>query len=206
MLQSKRIWVSTRLYLIRHGGTAWSESGQHTGRTDLSLTEQGRKESRTLGERLRAVTFAHVFSSPLQRARETCQLIGWDAKVEVEPDLAEWDYGDYEGRRSIDIHKDRPDWNLFRDGCPGGDMPAHVSDRADRLLARLRTMQGNIAICSHGDFGRVLGARWIGLSVDQAQHFLLNTASLSVLAYEHDRIDRPAIALWNEVTRDRFGL
>lgn len=188
-----------RLYLIRHGETAWSLSGQHTGRSDLSLTEHGEQESRTLGERLRAVTFEHVFSSPLVRARQTCQQIGWNV-VEIEPDLVEWDYGDYEGQRSGDIRKGRADWNLFRDGCPRGEMPAHVSDRADRLLARLRTLQGNIAICSHGDFGRVLGARWIGLSVWQAQSFVLHTASLSVLDHAHDRIDEPVIALWNAVS------
>jgi broad specificity phosphatase PhoE len=190
-----------RLYFIRHGGTAWSLSGQHTGRTDLPLTEQGEQESRQLGEQLRSVIFERLFCSPLLRARQTCQLIGWNATVEIEPDLAEWDYGDYEGQRSIDIRRERPDWNLFADGCPHGELPGHVSDRADRLLARLRTLQGNIAICSHGDFGRVLGARWIGLSVRQAQHFLLNTATLSVLGYEHDRIDHPAIALWNAAPR-----
>jgi broad specificity phosphatase PhoE len=153
--------------------------------------------SRELGEQPRAVGFARKCSSPLLRARQTCELIGWDATVEIEPDLVEWDYGDYEGRRSIDIRRERPAWNLFRDGCPGGEMPAQMSDRADRVLARLRTVQGNVAICSHGDFGRVLGARWIGLSVGQAQRFLLGTAALCVLGYEHDRIDRPAIALWN---------
>jgi broad specificity phosphatase PhoE len=186
----------TRLYLVRHGGTAWSLSGQHTGRTDLSLTEPGEQESRALGERLRFVRFEHVFSSPLLRARQTCQAIGW-ATVEIEPDAVEWDYGDYEGQRSIDIRERRPGWNLFRDGCPHGETPEQVSGRADRLLARLRALQGTIAICSHGDFGRVLGARWIGLSVQQAQHLLLHTASLSVLGYEHNVLDHPAIALWN---------
>ena len=199
--------MSTRLCLIRHGGTAWSVSGQHTGRSDIALTEQGRQESRELGARLRGVTFARVLSSPLLRARQTCDTIGWDAAlVDIEPDLAEWDYGDYEGRRSVDIRQERPDWNLFRDGCPGGEMPAQVSDRADRILARLRTQQGNIAICSHGDLGRVLGARWIGLTAEQAQRFVLDTASLSVLGYEHDRIDRPVMILWNEVSRERFEL
>jgi probable phosphoglycerate mutase len=158
-----------------------------------------------LGARLRGATIARVLSSPLLRARQTCDMIGWDAAVVgLEPDLAEWDYGDYEGRRSVDIRRERPDWNLFQDGCPGGETPAQVSERADRILARLRTLQGNIAICSHGDLGRVLGARWIGLTVEQAQRFVLNTASLSVLGYEHDRIDRPAIMLWNEVSRERF--
>jgi broad specificity phosphatase PhoE len=199
-----------RLYLVRHGETAWSLSGQHTGRTDLPLTERGEHESRELGGRLRLLMFERIFSSPLLRARQTCQQIGWAAAVEIEPDLAEWDYGDYEGRRSIEIHKERPGWNLFRDGCPQGEMPGQISDRADRLLARLRTLEGTIAICSHGDFGRVLGARWIGLPARQAQHFLLDTASLSVLGYEHNRVDQPAIALWNcgtppAATRVVFG-
>jgi len=199
--------VSTRICLIRHGGTAWSVSGQHTGRSDIGLTELGRQESRELGARLRGVTFARVFCSPLLRARQTCDMIGWDAaRVDIEPDLAEWDYGDYEGRRSVDIRQERPDWNLFRDGCPGGETPAQISERADRVLARLRTLHGNIAICSHGDLGRVLGARWIGLTVEQAQRFVLNTASFSVLGYEHDRIDRPAMILWNEVSGERFEL
>jgi len=199
--------MSSRFCLIRHGGTAWSVSGQHTGRSDIALTERGRQESRELGARLRGVTFARVLSSPLLRARQTCDMIGWDAAlVDIEPDLAEWDYGDYEGHRSVEIRRKRPDWNLFRDGCPGGETPAQVSDRADRILARLRTLQGSIAICSHGDLGRVLGARWIGLTVEQAQRFVLNTASLSVLGYEHDRTDRPAMLLWNEVSRERFEL
>lgn len=198
--------MSTRLCLIRHGGTAWSVSGQHTGRSDIGLTEQGRQESRELGARLRGTTFARVLCSPLLRARQTCDLSGCDdAPVEIEPDLAEWDYGDYEGRRSVDIRQDRPDWNLFRDGCPGGETPAQVSDRADRILARLRPLQRNIAIFTHGDVGRVLGARWIGLTVEQAQRLVLNTASLSVLGYEHDRIDRPAIMRWNDVPLERFG-
>jgi probable phosphoglycerate mutase len=181
-------------------------SGQHTGRSDIALTEQGRAESRELGARLRGLRFARVLCSPLLRARQTCELIGCDdARVEIEPDLAEWDYGDYEGRRSLDIRHDRPQWNLFRDGCPGGEAPAQVSERADRILARLRSMQGNVAMCSHGDVGRVLGARWIGLTVEQAQRFVLNTASLSILGYEHDRIDRPAIMLWNDIPLERFG-
>jgi len=194
--------VLSRLYLIRHGETAWSLSGQHTGRTDIPLTEQGEQDARKLRERLCAVRFTRVFSSPLQRARRTCELAGLGEVAEVEPDLAEWNYGAYEGQRAVDIRKGRPDWNIFRDGCPSGESPAQVSERADQLIARLRTLESNIAIFSHGHFGRVLGARWIGLPVRQAQHLLLSTASLSVLGYEHNRAEESAIALWNAVSSD----
>lgn len=188
-----------RLYLIRHGETAWSLSGQHTGRTDIPLTEQGEQEARDLGERIRTLKFSRVLTSPRQRARRTCELVGLDTLAEIEPDLAEWDYGDYEGLNSADIRNGRPDWHLFRDGCPGGESPAQISERADRVIARLRAFEGNIAIFSHGHFGRVLAARWIGLAVGQAQPFLLSTASLSVLGYEHDRAEQSAIVLWNSV-------
>jgi len=188
-----------RLHLIRHGETAWSLSGRHTGPTDIPLTEQGEQDAHELAERLRAVRFSRVFTSPRQRARQTCELVRLDAGTEIEPDLAEWDYGDYEGQRSVEIHKGRPDWNLFRDGCPHGESPAQVSERADRVIARLRALAGNIAIFSHGHFGRVLAARWIGLPVEQAQHFLLSTASLSILGYEHNHAAEPAIVLWNAV-------
>ncbi len=189
-----------RLHLIRHGETAWSLSGQHTGPTDIPLTEQGEQDARELAERLRAVRFNRVFTSPRQRARRTCELVRLDAVAEIEPDLAEWDYGDYEGQRSVEIRKGRPDWNLFRDGCPRGESPAQVSERADRVIARLRALEGNIAIFSHGHFGRVLAARWIGLPVGQAQHFLLTTASLSILGYEHNHAAESAIVLWNAVS------
>ena len=190
-----------RLHLIRHGETAWSLSGQHTGRTDIPLTKQGEQDARELTERLQAVRFNRVFTSPRQCARRTCELVGLDAVAEIEPDLAEWDYGDYEGQRSVEIRKGRPDWNLFRDGCPGGESPAHISERADRVIARLRALGGNIAIFSHGHFGRVLAARWIGLPVGQAQHFLLSTASLSIFGYEHNLAAESAIVLWNAVSR-----
>ncbi len=194
--------MDSRLYLIRHGETAWSLSGQHTGGTDIPLTKQGEQDARELGERLRAVRFSRVFTSPRQRARRTCELIGLDAVVEIEPDLAEWDYGDYEGQHSVDIRKGRLDWNLFHDGCPRGESPVQVSERADRMIARLRALEGNIAIFSHGHFGRVLAARWIGLPVGQAQHFLLNTASLSILGYEHNLASESAIVLWNAVSNE----
>ena len=192
----------SQLYLMRHGETAWSLSGQHTGRTDIPLTEQGEQDARKLAERLRAVKFSRVFTSPLQRARRTCELAGLGDVAEVEPDLAEWDYGDYEGQRPVDIRKARPDWNVFRDGCPGGESPAQVSGRADRVIARLRTLEGDIAIFSHGHFGRVLAARWIGLELRQAQHLLLSTASVSILGYEHNVAEVPAIVSWNVTSKE----
>ena len=196
-------WPSmlSQLCLVRHGETAWSLSGQHTGRTDIPLTEKGEQDARKLAERLSTVKFSHVFTSPLQRARRTCVLAGLGEVAEIEPDLVEWDYGDYEGQRPADIREARPGWNVFRDGCPGGESPAQVSERADRVIARLRTLEGDIAIFSHGHFGRVLAARWIGLEIRQAQNLLLSTASVSILGYEHNLAEVPAIVLWNAVSK-----
>ena len=193
-----------RFYLIRHGETAWSISGQHTGRTDVPLTAPGEAAAQALGRRLREISFTQVLTSPRQRARRTCELAGLGAAAKIDPDLAEWDYGDYEGQRTAGIVATRPNWNLFHDGCPQGESPAEISDRADRLIARLRTLEGNVALFSHGHFGRVLGARWIGLPVTSAQHFLLGTASISVLSHEHDRADQPVIALWNAAGSEFF--
>lgn len=181
---------------MRHGETAWSRTGQHTSRSDLPLTVRGEEEARELGTRLRGVTFDLVFTSPRLRARRTCELAGW-ANATVEPDLAEWDYGDYEGRRSDEIHAERPAWDIYTDGCPGGESPAQIVTRVDRLIARWRALTGRIAVFSHGHFGRVLGARWIGLPVTEARYFALGTASYSVLGHEHDRVDRPLIVQWN---------
>jgi broad specificity phosphatase PhoE len=185
--------TSVRLYLVRHGETEWSLSGRHTGRTDLPLTAKGEQKARMLGERLRTVPFLRVLSSPRQRARQTCALAALTLETEIEPDLAEWDYGDYEGLYSTDIRKGRPGWNLFRDGCPHGEMPAQVSDRADRLVARLRALDGNVALFSHGHFGSVMAVRWIGLPVVEGQHFLLGTASLTILGYEPNNRVLPVI-------------
>ena len=185
------------LYLIRHGETAWSLTGQHTGHSDIPLTPHGEDEARGLAVCLQGIPFVHVFTSPLQRARQTCELAGIRTIAEMEPDLAEWNYGDYEGMNSSDIRKKNPGWNVFRDGCPNGEIPIQVSDRADRLIARLRLLNGNTALFSHGQFGGVLAARWIGLALAQGQHFPLGTASISILSYEVNHPEVSVIQRWN---------
>ena len=187
-----------QIFFIRHGETAWSKAGRHTGRTDILLNAPGRAAARRLQARLATIAFRHVFVSPRRRAAETCDLAGVGTDAEIEPDLEEWDYGSYEGRRSGEIHAERPRWNIFRDGCPGGESPARIAARADRLIARLRGLSGAIALFSHGHFGRVLAARWIGLPVRSGEHFLLGTASVSVLGYEPKPGGPPVISLWNE--------
>jgi probable phosphoglycerate mutase len=192
-----------QLYFIRHGETAWSLSGQHTGRTDIPLTAHGEDEARGLGPCLRAIEFTRVLSSPLQRARRTCELAGLRASAVIEPDLSEWDYGDYEGQLSANVCKVRPGWNLFRDGCPGGETPAQISARADRLLAQLQRLEGNVALFSHRHFGCVLAARWIGLQAVEGQHFALGPASLSILGHEASHPNTRVIALWNTLPASR---
>jgi broad specificity phosphatase PhoE len=184
--------------LARHGETAWSLSGQHTGLTDLPLTERGERNARRLGERLRGLTFARVFTSPLQRAARTCELAGFGAVAEVDRDLLEWNYGQYEGRRTVEIHAERPDWQLFRDGCPGGESPDQIGARADRVVSRLRAIRGDVLLFSSGHFLRVLAARWLGLEPGAGRYFLLSTASLGTLAYEHNNRSEPVIRLWND--------
>jgi len=186
------------VYVARHGETAWSISGQHTGRTDLPLTPKGECNARRLGGRLEGTTFAKVFTSPLQRAARTCELAGFGSGVEIDPDLVEWDYGQYEGLRTSEILAKRPDWHLFRDGCPGGESPGQVGERADRVVQRVRTVHGNVLLFSSGHFIRVLAARWLALGAGVAgEYFLLSTASLSALSYEHN-LSHPAIQLWND--------
>jgi probable phosphoglycerate mutase len=188
-----------QLYFIRHGQTVWSLSGQHTGRTDIPLTTRGEEEARQLGPGLRAITFDRILTSPLLRARRTCELAGLAPTADIEPDLAEWDYGDYEGMRSVDIRHEHPGWNVFRDGCPNGETPETIRDRADRLIGHLGALHGNVALFSHGQFGCVLAARWIGLPVLAGQHFALRPASLSILGHEESHPDMRVIALWNSV-------
>jgi len=185
------------VYLARHGETAWTLSGQYTGLTDIALTERGERNARRLEERLRGLTFAKVFTSPLQRARRTCELAGFGAVAEIDRDLVEWNYGDYEGRRSAEIHREHPDWQLFRDGCPGGESPSEVAARADSAVKRVRAIGDNVLLFSSGHFLRVLAARWLGLEPGAGRYFLLSTASLSALSYEHD-LSQPAIRLWDD--------
>ena len=185
------------IYLARHGETAWSLSGQHTGRTDLPLTEGGERNARALGVRLRGLVFAKVFTSPLQRAAHTCDLAGFGSAAERDPDLMEWDYGHYEGRRTTEILAERPDWQLFRDGCPGGESPAEIGARADRVVSLVRAVHGDVLLVSSAHILRVLTARWLGLEAAGGRYLLLSTASLSVLGYEHN-LAEPAIRLWND--------
>ena len=185
------------IYLARHGETAWSLSGQHTGRTDLPLTEGGERNARALGVRLRGLLFAKVFTSPLQRAAHTCDLAGFGNAAERDPDLMEWDYGEYEGRRTAEIHVERPDWQLFRDGCPGGESPAGIGARADRVVRQVRAVAGDVLLFSSGHFLRVLAARWLGLESAGGRYLLLGTAALCILGYEHN-LSEPAIRLWND--------
>lgn len=185
------------VYLARHGETAWSLSGQHTGRTDLPLTERGERQARALGGRLRGVNFAKVLTSPSQRAKRTAELAGFGDGAEVDPDLAEWDYGHYEGRRTADILAERPGWFLFRDGAPGGETPDQAGARADRVIQRVRAVGGNVLIFSSAHISRVLAARWLGLEAAAGRYYLLDTSSLSILGYEHN-LSEPAIRLWNE--------
>jgi probable phosphoglycerate mutase len=186
------------IYLARHGETAWSLTGQHTGLTDLPLTERGERNASRLQQRLKGLTFAKVFTSPLLRARRTCELAGFGTVAEIDRDLVEWDYGAYEGRRTAEIRAERPDWQLFRDGCPGGESPAQVAARADRAVSRLRAAEGDVLLFSSGHLLRVLTVRWLGFELTaQARSFMLSTASLSALGYE-DSLSRPVVRLWNE--------
>jgi broad specificity phosphatase PhoE len=185
------------VYLARHGETAWSLSGQHTGRSDLALTERGERNALRLGERLAGATFAKVWTSPLRRAARTCELSGFAATSELDADLVEWDYGRYEGRTSAEIRRERPGWQLFRDGCPGGEMPGQIGARADRVIARVRAVAGDVLLFSSGHFLRTLAARWLGLEPAAGRLLVLDTASVSTLGYDHDRSE-PALQLWND--------
>ncbi len=186
------------IYLARHGETTWSLSGKHTGLTDLPLTERGQRNARALGKRLQGLSLTTVLTSPLQRAARTCELAGFGTAAEVDRDLLEWNYGDYEGRRTVEIHAERPDWQLFRDGCPGGETPEQVGARADRAVRRVRAVHGDVLLFSSGHFLRVFCARWLGLEPGAGRYFLLLTASLSALGYDGG-LSQPAIRLWNDI-------
>lgn len=186
------------VYLARHGETEWSRTGQHTGLTDLPLTEHGERNALLLGERLRELEISRVSTSPLQRARRTCELCGFSSMAEVDPDLVEWDYGEYEGKTGAEIRVRHPGWDVFVDGCPGGESPQQVAARADRVVRRLRTHSENTLVFTSGHFIRVLAARWVGSDPGLlGRKFLLDTASLSALGYDRD-LSRPIIALWNQ--------
>ena len=182
------------LFAIRHGETEWSLSGQHTGMTDIPLTDNGRR----LAERMRPVlakeNFDLVLVSPLQRARLTCELAGLGDRSVIDPDLIEWDYGEYEGLTSPQIHATRPGWLIFRDGCPGGETPEQVAARADRVIARARAAAGDVALFAHGHVLRVLASRWVGLGAEIGRHLLLDTGTLCVLGYYGET---PALKIWN---------
>lgn len=184
-----------KIYFIRHGETEWSLSGRHTGYTDIPLTNNGEKEAHALMPCLRRVSFAHILSSPMLRARQTCALAGLGETPEIVPELAEWNYGDYEAQRTRDIRVKQPGWNIFQDGCPNGESPAQISSRADQLIIRLDSLEGNIALFSHGQFGSVLVARWIGLVAAEGQHLMLGPASVSILCYNPSHPGVRVIAL-----------
>lgn len=183
-----------QVFIVRHGETEWSLSGQHTGTTDIPLTEHGRQVARLLRPILAKESFALALTSPLQRARETCRLTGFGDVAKVEPDLVEWNYGRYEGLTPAQIHATAPGWLIFRDGCPGGEQPEEIGARVDRVIAKVRAVDGNVALFAHGHVFRVLAARWLGLPASAGQHFLLDTATMTILSYYRGI---PAIKQWN---------
>jgi probable phosphoglycerate mutase len=188
-----------RLYLARHGDTEWTDARRKTGRTDLPLNELGVKRARQIGQRLHQFSFAQVFTSPLQRASRTCELAGYGEVAEKNSDLVEWDYGQYEGALSADIWRDRPDWELFRDGCPGGESAKDVAGRADRFISRVLQVDGDVLAFSSGHIIRMIAARWLGLPPNAGRYFYCRPASVGVLGFEHERKGEPIIGLWNFV-------
>jgi broad specificity phosphatase PhoE len=192
--------LSPQIVLVRHGETAWSRSGQHTGRTDVPLLEDGQRMARALEKPLRAWSFAEVWTSPLSRASDTCALSGHGVIARPDPDLMEWDYGEYEGKTSKEIRAKAPDWTLWKDGTPGGETAEQVGARADRVVEKAQRVQGNVLIFSHGHMLRVLAARWLGLSPSEGRLFALSTASISVLGWDGDQ---PVIVTWNDTAHLR---
>jgi broad specificity phosphatase PhoE len=189
------------VYLARHGETAWTISGQYTGSTDLPLTERGERNARRLGERLKGLTVASVFTSPLQRAMRTCELAGFGHDAVIDHDLVEWNYGSYDGMTTEEIHQQRPDWEIFREGCPGGESLMDVAVRANRVVDRLRALDGDALLFSSSHFLRVFVACWLGLTPLSGRHFFLGTSALSTVGYDHGRQD-PVVRLWNDCGHD----
>ena len=188
-----------KIYLARHGETIWSLSGQHTGMTDIPLTDHGKADALHLGKRLHGLTFAKVFSSPLQRALKTCELAGFDSMVIPDPLLEEWNYGDYEGLTTTQIQQTQPDWFVFRDGCPGGELPKQVAQRCDQMIEKMKAINGDILIFAHAHILRMHTTRWLGLPAEEGRLYFLSTASLSILGYEHN-LSEPVIRLWNDTS------
>jgi broad specificity phosphatase PhoE len=191
---------SLRLYLIRHGETAWSLTGQHTGCSDIPLTPRGEQQARELEPWLRKIGFSRVLSSPALRAWQTCELAAGGYKVDIEANLMEWNYGDYEGKGTSEIQQERPEWDIWSDGCPHGETPADVCERADKLIGRLRMMRGSVALFSHGQFGCALAVRWVEMPVISARHFVLAPAAVSILTHDAGPAKSPVISLWNAVS------
>lgn len=183
-----------RIYLLRHGETEWSRLGKHTSVTDISLTKNGRAAAQRLRSVLANEPFGLVLTSPMRRARDTCELAGLGEAAIVEPDLMEWNYGDYEGLTTSEIRSKRPNWSLFRDGCPGGESPEQVASRAERIISKMQETERHVALFAHGHIFRVLAARWINLPASHGERFLLDTATLSVLGYYYQT---PAVKIWN---------
>ena len=193
--------AKNEVWLVRHGPTEWSKAGRHTGRTDLPLTEDGEVAAASLRPVLTGRDFGLVLSSPLQRAVRTAELAGCDPQLD--PDLREWDYGAYEGRRTADIRDERPGWSLWADGVPDGESAAEVAVRADRVIARARAAEGNVLLFAHGHLLRVLGARWVEAPPTAGQHLLLGTAAVCILGYERET---PALSRWNDTSHLDGGL
>ncbi len=192
-----------RLFLTRHGDTAWTDSSQRTGRTDLPMNERGEKRARQIGEKLQRFTFTRVFTSPLQRASKTCELAGFASIAEIDADLVEWDYGRFEGKLTKEIVSEWPGWELFRDGCPAGESPQDVARRADRFIARVRESDGDVVAFSSGHIIRMIAARWLGLPPAAGRFFFCRPASVGVLGFEHKRLDEPIIGLWNHISQPK---
>lgn len=193
------------IYLVRHGETEWSLTGRHTGSTDIPLTAHGEDQATHLRRRLEEIKPVQVLSSPLQRARQTGALAGWGEKMQIDADLSEWDYGDYDGRTTPEIKQERPDWSLFRDGCPHGETLEEVGLRADRLIARVRALNGDVLLFGHSHMFRILAARWLALPAQAGAYFKLAPASVSVLSFEHTAAE-PVIALWNDDRTDAHAV